>query len=70
LVSAECLHQPGDVERLGRLLVRAASDSAWQRDQAQRNFQHAGTYAGEVLDARRRAFWQEFSNEVTHGQGR
>ena len=68
LISAECLHRPGDAAQLGRLLVRAAADSDWQRDQAKRNFRHAGAYAGEVLDARRRAFWRDFGDHVTHGQ--
>jgi glycosyltransferase involved in cell wall biosynthesis len=69
LISADCLHRPGDAAQLGRLLIRAAGDSDWQRNQATRNFQHAGAYAADVLDARRRAFWHEFSNDVTHGQG-
>jgi glycosyltransferase involved in cell wall biosynthesis len=65
LLAAECLHPPGDAAQLGRLLVRAATDSAWQRDQARRNFQHAGAYAGEVLDARRRTFWRQFARQAS-----
>jgi glycosyltransferase involved in cell wall biosynthesis len=64
LVAPDCLHRPGDATQLGRLLIRAATDTSWQREQAQRNFEHAGAYTGEVLDARRRAFWRDFGNDV------
>jgi glycosyltransferase involved in cell wall biosynthesis len=68
LISADCLHRPGGVPQLGRLLVRAATDPDWQRAQAKRNFQQACAYAAEVLDARRRAFWRDFRASVAHGR--
>lgn len=64
LLAPGCLHQPGDATRLGELIMRAARDAAWQREQAQRNFELAQSYGNDVLDGRREAFWHDFLAEM------
>jgi glycosyltransferase involved in cell wall biosynthesis len=60
LLEPGSVHAPGDAERLGRLIVRAARDREWQRDQARRNFTLAKRYTKAHLDVVRGEFWQEF----------
>jgi glycosyltransferase involved in cell wall biosynthesis len=60
LLDADSLHKPGDAAGLARLLVRSA-DPQWRRAQAARNVEVAAAYAPDVLDARRREFWQAFA---------
>jgi glycosyltransferase involved in cell wall biosynthesis len=69
LLDPSCLHQPGDAAALARMLGRAA-DPKWQREQAQRNVAVAAEYAPEVLDEKRRAFWQAFASAARGRRGR
>ncbi len=62
LLEPECLVRRGDARALGGLLARAARDPGWQAQQARRNWETAGAYAAERLDARRTAFWQAFAD--------
>jgi glycosyltransferase involved in cell wall biosynthesis len=58
------LHSPGDADRLGALIVRAAGDRDWQAAQARRNFEVARRYTKPELDRVRSEFWQEFVRTV------
>jgi glycosyltransferase involved in cell wall biosynthesis len=69
LLEPEELHGPGDAERLGNLIVRAAADRDWQATQARRNFEVARRYSKPELDRIRTGFWQEFARTVTAGAG-
>jgi glycosyltransferase involved in cell wall biosynthesis len=64
LLDPSCLHRPGDEERLGELLVAAASDRDWQASQARRNFEVARRYSKPELDRIRAGFWQEFARSA------
>jgi glycosyltransferase involved in cell wall biosynthesis len=64
LLEPDSLHKPGDAERLGALLVHAASDRAWQLAQAERNFEVARRYSKPELDRVRSEFWGEFVRKV------
>ena len=64
LLDPDCLHGPGDAERLGTLIARASADGDWQASQARRNFEVAGRYTKEELDRVRAGFWQEFARSV------
>jgi len=64
LLTPECLHKPGDVQRLGKLLVKVANDSALQADMATQNFNLTKEYSNDVLELRRRHFWQSFADSV------
>ena len=64
LLEPGCLHAPGDAERLGELVVRAAADRAWRAAQAHRNFEVAGRYTKEELDRVRAGFWDGFARSV------
>ena len=64
LLDAECLHRPGDADRLGELIAHAAADRAWQAAQARRNFDVAHRYSKPVLDRVRNRFWDEFAVSV------
>jgi glycosyltransferase involved in cell wall biosynthesis len=61
LLAPECLHRPGDAERLGELIVAAVRDAGWQAAQARRNFDVARRYEKAELDRIRSGFWQEFA---------
>ena len=61
------LHAPGDAERLGALIVHAASDRDWQSAQARRNFEVARRYTKPELDRVRAGFWREFARTVEAG---
>jgi glycosyltransferase involved in cell wall biosynthesis len=65
LLDASCLIRPGDSIALGRLLLKVLHDKDWQRMQGKRNWEGAGKYAREVLDARRYAFWENFASNVS-----
>jgi glycosyltransferase involved in cell wall biosynthesis len=64
LFEPEELHRPGDAERLGGLIVRAATDREWQAAQARRNFEVARRYSKPELDRVRTEFWREFAGTV------
>ena len=64
LLPPECLHRPGDATRLGDLIVRGAHDKRWQGGQARRNFARAKARCNDVLDAPRRAFWDDFRQRM------
>jgi len=64
LLEPDSLHRPGDAERLGTLIVRAASDRGWQLAQAERNFDVARRYSKPELDRVRSAFWERFATIV------
>jgi glycosyltransferase involved in cell wall biosynthesis len=64
LLEPESLHKPGDAERLGRLIVRAARDRDWRHAQASRNFEVAKGYSKAVLDRVRSEFWGDFAARV------
>jgi glycosyltransferase involved in cell wall biosynthesis len=61
LLAPECLHRPGDEQRLGELIAAAVADSDWQEAQARRNFDVARRYEIGELDRIRTAFWREFA---------
>jgi hypothetical protein len=63
LLSRDCLHRPGDSDRLAQLLTQAANKK-WQLEQARLNFQAARQYTRPVLDQVRQDFWQEFAGAV------
>jgi glycosyltransferase involved in cell wall biosynthesis len=60
LLDPSCLHKPGDVAGLSRLLARSVS-AEWQAEQAHRNVHVAERYEPGLLDERRRAFWAAFA---------
>jgi len=69
LLEPDALHGPGDSERLGALIIRAATDRDWQTDQARRNFELARRYSKPELDRVRSSFWREFVRTVEEGRG-
>lgn len=64
LLPTTCLHEPGDVEGLRRLLERALRDPQWCMAAVQPNHQRAGSFDCGILDERRAAFWGEFAREA------
>lgn len=64
LLEAECLHRPGDVEGLRKLIKVALEDPDWRRRQSARNWQASGAYASDVLAKQRNAFWDSFARSV------
>ena len=64
LLEPDSLHRPGDADRLGALIVRAASDRDWQLAQAERNFDIARRYSKPELDRVRSEFWGEFARRI------
>jgi glycosyltransferase involved in cell wall biosynthesis len=64
LLDPDCLHRPGDAERLGELIVAAAADREWRTSQARRNFEVAHRYSKPELDRVRAGFWQDFARSV------
>jgi hypothetical protein len=69
LFEPEELHRPGDAERLGGLIARAATDREWQAAQARRNFEVARRYNKPELDRVRTDFWREFARTVNARAG-
>lgn len=67
LLTAECLHRPGDVRALANLILRAARDGDWRIRQAVRNHKIAAEYLSEVLGRRRAAFWSAFVDQLRRG---
>ncbi len=67
LLDRDCLHQPGDSDRLAELLV-SAMDQKWQGFQARRNFQEARKYAPALLKPVRENFWREFAGALEAGK--
>jgi glycosyltransferase involved in cell wall biosynthesis len=68
LLEPDALHSPGDSERLGALIVRAAADPEWQAAQARRNFEVARRYSKPELDRVRSGFWHEFVRAIEAGR--
>ncbi|MGE0267507.1 MAG: glycosyltransferase [Candidatus Omnitrophota bacterium] len=64
LLASECLHRPGDDKTLAQQLARMVQDSSWRLQQAQRNWDEAQNFCGNRLQARRDAFWNQFSEYV------
>jgi glycosyltransferase involved in cell wall biosynthesis len=64
LLEPDCLHRPGDEQRLGELLVTAAADRDWQAAQATRNFEVARRYSKPELERIRTGFWREFAESA------
>jgi glycosyltransferase involved in cell wall biosynthesis len=62
LLPRECLHRPGDAERLAELIAAGLEDQDWQERQAVRNFATATKYEAGALAAVRRSFWREFAS--------
>ena len=58
LISEECIFKPGNVGEITQKLKRI--DTAWLIKQAALNFETAKEYQKEVLEERRKAFYQEF----------
>jgi glycosyltransferase involved in cell wall biosynthesis len=63
LLPPDCLHRPGDAERLGTLILRGV-DREWRAAQAGRNFEVARRYTRPVLDGIRKEFFQEFARSA------
>ena len=61
LVKSECLHRPGDIVTLSRQMI-AATNTPWRETMAQANFEKSKTYASDILNTRRAAFWTSFAN--------
>lgn len=66
LLEPECLHRPGDVGALRRLIERAASDAPWRVHQSERNAAVARGYSATALDRVRTDFWREFAEFARH----
>lgn len=66
LIEGDCLHAPGDARRLTQLLCRAVIDTEWRIRMTQRNFAQARSFAANILDPRRDAFWRAFRDHVQH----
>ncbi|MFF2092854.1 glycosyltransferase family 4 protein [Paenibacillus sp. NPDC058174] len=67
LIHESCLHRPGQVGQLAEQLKRAATDRAWVKEQAERNFGKSRGYTKVRLDAKRQAFWRSFGEYVRSG---
>lgn len=67
VLESDCLIRPGDARRLADLIARAAADRAWQHRQAERNWQVAGEYSSDRLEARRHEFWATFAAHARNG---
>ncbi|WP_342597142.1 glycosyltransferase [Cyanobacterium aponinum UTEX 3222] len=66
LLEPENLIIPGDVSHLGKLLIKASYNPDWCMEQAQKNWQRSHDYSKDVLDIRRKNFWQQFANYISN----
>ena len=64
LLEDECLVRPGRPDQLADLLLRVARNTEWRHRQAERNWSKAKEYAADVLEPKRRAFWQRFAEHT------
>jgi len=64
LLPPECLHRPGDADRLAELIAAGVEDADWQTRQAERNFETAKGFRAEALEAVRSSFWREFAESA------
>lgn len=62
LLDPKCLITPGDASHLSNLILHAIVDTNWQIVQAGRNWETAGDYARDELNARRQKFWSTFAS--------
>lgn len=62
LLSPEVLIKPGDSRALAGLIARLIENSDLQRQQARKNWNTAGEYSREVLEARRQNFWEHIAS--------
>ncbi|MFZ0256017.1 MAG: glycosyltransferase, partial [Gammaproteobacteria bacterium] len=69
LLPSEVLHRPGDAKQLAALMMHMVSSQDWRAAQAKRNFDVAKGYAKEILEPRRRAFWQRFAVAAASQKG-
>lgn len=69
LLSPDCLITPGDAGSLARLLVRAAEDP-WRVQHSEGNWRRAHDYTHEILEPRRREFWERFAMCAREAQQR
>jgi glycosyltransferase involved in cell wall biosynthesis len=63
VLDREAIHPPGNAEELAGHLRCAGEDYTWLRQQGRRNLEKARSYTNDILEARRRDFWQEFSQQ-------
>ena len=64
LLPHECLHKPGDYEKLAKDILRACHEPEWRRKMAKRNFRISKEYEKDFLDERRGNFWRGFAQYV------
>lgn len=63
LLSADCLIDPGDSNRLAQLVKTACSDIEWRRTQAINNFNESAKYSSDFLMEKRISFWRELAGQ-------
>lgn len=64
LLQADCLFPIGDAKQLQDRLRNATESENWRLFQARQNVERAKLYAKEVLDARRRSFFEEIMRDL------
>jgi len=64
LLDETCLIKPGDYQTLAYKMIRMSTDQNWQISQARRNWEVARNFARQILDKRRKAFWEKFAQFV------
>ena len=69
LLPASCLHKPGDASLLGDQLERVLADPDQRRQLGGENAATARRYQPEVLEERRRDFWQRFARYSADSRG-
>lgn len=67
LIPAKYVHRPGDHQELTALVARLVTSPAEMKGCARANWETAGRYSSEVLDARRNAFFDRFRAYVERG---
>lgn len=70
LLPSECLHTPGDSQKMAQDMLRAINDVEWRVTQAKRNFLKAQEYYTDKLNDRRDAFWEKFIEHIKSVQSR
>ena len=69
LLPKSCLHKPGDARALGSQLERLLADPEVRRRLGAENVATARRYQPEVLEERRRDFWQRFARYSADSRG-